>query len=80
MWSLTDGTDDPGRLSAWTEFHRQVEQLPEEEREVFSLIWYQGLTQGEAGELLGVSQKTINRRWMAARVRLGTILAGQLPF
>ena len=73
-------TDDPVRLNAWTEFHRQVEHLCDEEREVFDLLWYQGLTQGEAAEVMGVSEKTINRRWMAARMRLGMALAGQLPF
>jgi RNA polymerase sigma-70 factor (ECF subfamily) len=77
--AMAADTDDPERLSAWTEFHHQVERLPEEQREVVDLLWYQGLTQGEAAEVLGVSEKTINRRWMAARVRLGTILAGQLP-
>jgi RNA polymerase sigma factor (sigma-70 family) len=56
-----------------------VERLSDEEREVIDLLWYQGLTQGEAAEVLGVSEKTINRRWMAARMRLGTIMAGQLP-
>ena len=25
----------------WTEFHEQVEALPEEEREVFNLVWYE---------------------------------------
>jgi RNA polymerase sigma factor (sigma-70 family) len=73
-------TDDPSRLIAWTEFHRQVERLSDEDREVFDLLWYQDLTQSEAAEVLGVSEKTINRRWMAARMRLGLALAGQLPF
>jgi RNA polymerase sigma factor (sigma-70 family) len=73
-------TDDPDRLDAWTEFHRQVERLLDEEREVFDLLWYQGLTQGEAADVLGVSEKTVNRRFMAARMRLGLALAGKLPF
>jgi RNA polymerase sigma-70 factor (ECF subfamily) len=73
-------TDDPARLIAWTEFHRQVERLSDEEREVFDLLWYQGLTQGEAAEVVGVSEKTINRRWMAARMRLSMALSGQTPF
>jgi RNA polymerase sigma factor (sigma-70 family) len=80
MGAVAADADDPARLNAWTEFHRQVERLPDEEREVFDLLWYQGLTQGEAAEILVVSEKTVNRRWMAARMRLGTILAGQLPF
>jgi hypothetical protein len=27
-----------------------------------------------------VSEKTVNRRWMAARMKLGMALAGQVPF
>jgi RNA polymerase sigma-70 factor (ECF subfamily) len=67
-------TYDPGRLHAWGEFHEKVEALSEEEREVFGLLWYQGLTQAEAAALLGVSESTVKRHWLAARVRLGEFL------
>ena len=39
-----------------------IDELPEEEREVFSLIRIQNLTQTEAANILGVSPKTIQRR------------------
>jgi RNA polymerase sigma factor (sigma-70 family) len=39
-----------------------IEALPEEEREVFSLLRIQELTQPEAAEILGVSAKTVQRR------------------
>jgi RNA polymerase sigma factor (sigma-70 family) len=39
-----------------------VDDLPEEEREVFDLVRIQGMTQVEAGEVLGVSIKTVQRR------------------
>jgi RNA polymerase sigma factor (sigma-70 family) len=39
-----------------------IEQLPEDEREVFSLVRIQGMNQTEVAELLGVSAKTIQRR------------------
>jgi RNA polymerase sigma-70 factor (ECF subfamily) len=74
-----ESDDGPERLAAWTEFHQQVEQLAEEEREVFSLLWYQGLTQAEAAEVLGVSERTIKRRWQTARLRLHDALGGHLP-
>jgi RNA polymerase sigma factor (sigma-70 family) len=73
-------TNDPERFEAWTRFHRTVESLNDEDREVFDLLWYQGLTQGEASEVLGLSEKTVNRRWVAARMRLGMALGGQLSF
>lgn len=39
-----------------------IEELPEEEREVFSLVRIQDVSQVEAAEILGVSVKTIQRR------------------
>lgn len=39
-----------------------IENLPDDEREVFELIRIQGMTQGEASELTGVSAKTVQRR------------------
>jgi RNA polymerase sigma-70 factor (ECF subfamily) len=61
---------DSGRLMAWSEFHHQVESLDEEERQVVELIWYAGMSQAEAAQVLGVSERTVMRRWLAARVRL----------
>ncbi len=39
-----------------------IDNLPEDEREVFSLVRIQGLTQPEAADVLGVSAKTVQRR------------------
>jgi RNA polymerase sigma-70 factor (ECF subfamily) len=39
-----------------------IEGLPEDEREAFSLIRIQGLTQAEATGLLGISSRTVQRR------------------
>jgi RNA polymerase sigma factor (sigma-70 family) len=74
-----DTTYDPGRLAAWAEFHRAVESLSDDDRELFDLLWYQGVSQAEAAALLAVSERTINSRWLAARVRLSDALGGQLP-
>src|SRR6266851_5039265 len=76
---LADLTLEPSRLAIWSEFHQRVETLPEEEREVFDLLWYQGLTQPEAAALLGISEATLRRRWLAARERLHQALKGDLP-
>jgi RNA polymerase sigma-70 factor (ECF subfamily) len=72
-------TYDPVRLAAWAEFHTAVAALGEADRELFDLLWYQGLTQAEVAALLGVTERTVNSRWLAARVRLGDSLGGQLP-
>jgi DNA-directed RNA polymerase specialized sigma24 family protein len=54
-----------------------VEALPEDEREVFSLLWYEGLTQDEAVQVTGMSKRTLRRRWQDARYRLGKVRRGE---
>jgi RNA polymerase sigma factor (sigma-70 family) len=39
-----------------------IDKLPEDEREVFGLVHIQGLMQGEAAEVFGVSVRTVQRR------------------
>jgi RNA polymerase sigma-70 factor (ECF subfamily) len=74
-----DTSAEPGQLAIWTEFHQQIEQLPEEERVLFDLLWYQGLGQAEAAEVLQVSLRTVKRRWQSARLKLHQALHGELP-
>jgi RNA polymerase sigma-70 factor (ECF subfamily) len=71
--------EEPSRLAAWTEFHRHIDALPDEERALFDLLWYQGLSQAEAGEILAVSERTIKRRWRSARLNLHDALHGHMP-
>ena len=66
-------------MAAWTEFHRQIDRLPDEEREIFDLLWYQGLSQAEAASLLKVSERTVKRRWQSACLKLHRALGGELP-
>jgi len=47
-----------------------IDGLPADEREAFSLVRIQGLTQGEAADVLGVSAKTVQRRLNRAVVLL----------
>ena len=78
-WEPCGTEEDPANMAAWAEFHEQVERLPEEERAVFDLLWYQELSQAEAAELLGISERTVKRRWAAARLRLHKLLGKSLP-
>ena len=39
-----------------------IDELPEEEREVFDLLCIQGMKQAEAAQVLGVSAVTVKRR------------------
>jgi RNA polymerase sigma-70 factor (ECF subfamily) len=74
-----DTTNDPDRLAPWTEFHREIEALPPEDREAFDLLFYQGMSQAEAASVLDVSERTIKRRWQAARLRLVESLGATMP-
>jgi RNA polymerase sigma-70 factor (ECF subfamily) len=88
----TDGTDRGGRLAqvpseagkpesleSWAAFHAAVDHLPEEEREVVNLLWYDNLTHAQAAEVLGVAAKTIQRRWASARLMIRDQLDGERP-
>jgi RNA polymerase sigma factor (sigma-70 family) len=71
------GVDEPPEtLDAWARFHEAVERLPTEERDAFSLIWYGEATQIEAAELLGISERTVLRRLVRARLLLHEALKG----
>ena len=65
----------PDSLDDWTAFHEATQRLPDESREVFDLVWYAGLQQTEAAELLNVSRRTIIRRLNLARKLLTEMLA-----
>ena len=74
-----DWTNEPGRLAQWTELHEAVDQLPADERAVLDLLFYQGLSQAEAAELLvSVSARCICR-WQAALVELHDVLKHGWP-
>jgi len=55
-------SSDSALTSSGRRMLEAIDKLPEEEREVFGLVRIQGLTQGEAAEVLGVSAKTVQRR------------------
>lgn len=65
-----DVSHEPSDLAHWTELHEQIGALPEEEREIVGLLFYQGLSQAEAAEVLGISLRTLQRRWHDALCKL----------
>jgi len=71
-----DSAQDPSRLAEWREIHQQIDRLPEEEREIVSLLYYQGLSQAEAAAILGVTVRTVQRHWRSALLKLHDLLSG----
>ncbi len=65
------------KLAQWSEFHQQIGLLPEEEGDVFAMIWYNDLTHDEIAGALGISVATVKRRWSAARERMQRWLSGE---
>jgi RNA polymerase sigma-70 factor (ECF subfamily) len=56
-----------------------IEGLPEDEREVFDLVGIHGLTHGEVATLVGVSEKTVQRRLNRAKLLVAEELADLRP-
>jgi RNA polymerase sigma-70 factor (ECF subfamily) len=75
----THADNEPRSLEEWTEFHECVAKLPDDEREVFDLLWYEGVTQVEAAEVLEVNERTVRRRWISARRQMYELLQGNHP-
>jgi RNA polymerase sigma-70 factor (ECF subfamily) len=76
----TDSSGDPQKLALWYELHCQIAALPAEDRELFELLYYQGLTQAAAAEVLNISLRTLKRRWQGARLRLMERFGNDLAF
>lgn len=70
---------DPATDAAWGEFHEAAGRLDEQERAVFDLLWYHGLSQPEAADLLGIPLRTLQRLWRTARLTLGPLLPCDSP-
>lgn len=66
----------PSEQACLEEMHELIEGLPENHRELFDLLFYQGLSQAEAAEILGYATPTIKKRWHAAKLALHERLNG----
>lgn len=62
--------DDAQMPVGWDRFHDLVEALPDEERAVVDCLFVSELTQEETAQVLGLSLRTVKRRWQSARIRL----------
>lgn len=73
---VADESLEPGRLALLTEFHRQVENLPAEQRTVFDLHYYTDLPQAEIARVLGIHPRKVSYLWIAATEQLADWLEG----
>ncbi|MCA9030103.1 MAG: sigma-70 family RNA polymerase sigma factor [Planctomycetaceae bacterium] len=70
---------EPTTLECWARFHESIARLPTEERDVFELLWYGGMSNSEVADALGISSRTARRRVLSARLRLQQQLEESLP-
>jgi RNA polymerase sigma factor (sigma-70 family) len=74
--SVGGQTLDPARLALWSEFHAQVANLPEDERQVFELHYYLELPQAQIAQMLGLHPRKVSYLWVAGTDRLADDLDG----
>jgi RNA polymerase sigma factor for flagellar operon FliA len=74
--------DDPSRAMAQTELREAladaIQRLPERERLVITLYYYEELTLREIGEVLGVTESRVSQLHTKAVLRLKVKLQGSL--
>ena len=56
-----------------------IESLPDDEREVFSLVRFQGMSHSEVASLLDISTKTVQRRLNRSLMSLTELLDDLKP-
>ena len=61
-------SSEPETLEDWARFHEAVQQLPDAEREVFELYWYEELDQQAIAKMLSVTDRTVKNRWRNAKL------------
>jgi RNA polymerase sigma-70 factor (ECF subfamily) len=71
--------EDLRNLERWAAFHEAVGRLPEPDRELIELGFYEGLDKNEIARLLGVDERTVRRRWNRATRRLADDLGDDVP-
>ncbi|MCA9138106.1 MAG: hypothetical protein KDB00_15145 [Planctomycetales bacterium] len=71
------GAADPAgapSFSDWEEFHCAVDRLDDTHREMFDLCWYSELSTSDAARIMGVDERTAQRRYRKARLAVAEML------
>lgn len=79
LLNTKDLNSGPASYAEWTEFYEKLEGLPEENKQLFDLLWFQGLSQADAAKFLGIPLRTLVRKWMTTRIMIQTLFKNQTP-
>ena len=71
-------TYDPHKIQLWSEFHEAVKSLPDDLRQVADLKLYNGLSQQQIAEVLGIGRKVVRNRWTEAKLALIDAIPDQM--
>ncbi|MDH4037795.1 MAG: ECF-type sigma factor [Candidatus Krumholzibacteria bacterium] len=67
---VTDGTQPSFDLMALNDALERLDAQSTEDRQIVELKYFGGLTEAEIASLLGISERTVRRRWSFARTWL----------
>lgn len=70
----SESTYCPDELARWRELHDHIERLPVAERCAFELRWYHDMSWLEIASILNMSESSVRRHWVNARLRLQSVL------
>jgi RNA polymerase sigma factor (sigma-70 family) len=73
--AASDDGPDPAAAAELLDVCEVTDRLPDDEREVVDLLFFNHLTQQEAADALRISVPTVKRRWREARERMEELLA-----
>lgn len=76
---IEDAATTASSVDRWTRFQQAIDELPEDLREVFQLVWFMGADQKTIAATIGCSERTVKNRWRAARLAIRSALDGEPP-
>ena len=79
LLNTKDKAGGPASFAEWADFYEKIENLPDENRQILDLLWFQGLSQEEASQILKIPLRTLARKWMVTRVLIKSLLNNQFP-
>jgi RNA polymerase sigma factor (sigma-70 family) len=79
MANAVDRNDSVVDLSMCAEFHEWIRALPEDDRELFEMMYYLAMKEEDVAHVMNCSSKTVHRRWRRLKERLADAVKDHWP-